>query len=94
MAAWPNATLQAMPEVAHASLASAYLIADDAVWAESVVVGGVHVTAEILTAVETRFDSLRGECMKVSESLMLVERLEKSWTGVRAPTRRVQAGSA
>ena len=26
----PNVTLQVMPEVAHASLASAYLIADDA----------------------------------------------------------------
>jgi len=94
MAARPNVTVQVMPEVAHASLASAYLIADDAVWSESVVVGGVHVTAEILNAVETRFDSLRGECMKVSESLTLIERLEKSWTGAKAPTRRVQAGSA
>jgi hypothetical protein len=94
MADWPNVTLQVMPEVAHASVASEYLIADDAVWSESVVAGGVHVTHEILTAVEVRFDSLRGECMKVSESLTLIERLEQSWSGGSRPTRRVVAERA
>ncbi len=94
MAAWPNVTLQVMPEVAHASVASEYLIADDAVWSESVIVGGVHVTPEILTAVETRFDSLRGECMKVSESLTLIERLEQAWSGGSRPTRQVAADRA
>lgn len=94
MAAWPNVTLQVMPEVAHASVASEYLIADDAVWSESVVVGGVHVTPAILTAVEIRFDSLRGECMKVSESLTLIERLEQSWSGGSRPTRQGKAERA
>jgi transcriptional regulator with XRE-family HTH domain len=94
MADRPNVTLQVMPEVAHASVASEYLIADDAVWAESVIAGGVHVTPEILTAVEARFDSLRGECMKVSESLALIERLEKAWSGGSRPTRRVKAERA
>jgi hypothetical protein len=94
MADRPNVTLQVMPEVAHASVASEYLIADDAVWAESVIAGGVHVTPEILTAVEARFDSLRGECIKVSESLALIERLEKAWSGGSRPTRRVKAERA
>lgn len=95
MAARPTVTLQVMPEVAHASVASAYLIADDAVWAENVIVGGVYTTREIHTATEVRFDNLRAECMKVSESLAMIERLEQAWTtGALRHTRRGAAASA
>lgn len=96
VAALPNVTLQVMPEVAHASVPSAYLIADDAVWAEHVIVGGVYVTSETVTSAEARFDTLRGECMKVSESLALIERQAERWatTGVSRPTRQVAADSA
>jgi transcriptional regulator with XRE-family HTH domain len=95
IAARPTVTLQVMPEVAHASVASAYLIADDAVWAESVIVGGVHVAPETLTATEIRFDNLRGECLKVSESAALIERQIETWTtGGSRPTPRAAADSA
>lgn len=96
VAAWPNVVLQVAPEVAHSSIASEYLIADDAVWAESVIAGGVHVTPEIMADVEGRFDTLRGECMKVSESLALIERQAEAWstTGEKLPTRRAKAGRA
>lgn len=93
MAELPNVTVQVMPEVGHASLASAYLIADDAVWAEHVITGGVYVTPEALAGAIARFDSLRGECMKVSESLALLESVEDAWNGGKAPTRRVAADS-
>jgi DNA-binding XRE family transcriptional regulator len=93
MADLPNVTVQVMPEVGHASLASAYLIADDAVWAEHVITGGVYVTPEALAGAIARFDSLRGECMKVSESLALLESVEDAWNGGKAPTRRVAAAS-
>jgi transcriptional regulator with XRE-family HTH domain len=89
MAGLPNVVLQVMPEVGHASVASEYLIADDAVWSENVITGGVYVTPETFTAAVARFDSLRGECMKVSESLTLLETVEDSWSGGKAPTRRV-----
>lgn len=95
MSEQPNVTLQVMPEVVHASVASEYLIADDAVWAEHVITGGVYVTPGTLSAVLARFDSLRAECMKSSESLTLIKSLEQAWrTGGRVPTRQAAAGHA
>jgi Domain of unknown function (DUF5753) len=94
MAARPNVVLQVMPEVAHASEASGYLIADDAVWSENVITGGTYTAQETVTAATLRFDTLRGECYRASESLALLERLEQAWTGGNRPTRQVAAGSA
>src|ERR1035441_2767272 len=91
MAAWPNVVLQVVPEVGHASVASEYLIADDAVWSEHVVTGGAYTDIETVTTTVQRFDTLRGECYKVSESLALLERLEQAWTGGNRPTRQVPA---
>ncbi len=91
MAAWPNVVLQVVPEIGHASVASQYLIADDAVWSEHVVTGGAYTDIETVTATALRFDTLRGECHKVSESLALLERLEQVWTGGNRPTRQVPA---
>jgi transcriptional regulator with XRE-family HTH domain len=96
VAGQPNVVLQVMPEVAHASIASEYLIADDAVWSENVITGGVYVTPETLTATEIRFDTLRGECLKVSESTALLERQAEAWaaTGASRRSRRVAAERA
>lgn len=96
VAALPNVTLQVMPEVGHDSLASGYLVADDAVWSENVITGGVYVAPETVTAAEVRFDTLRGECRKVSESLALIERQAGRWetTGASRPTRQAAADSA
>jgi transcriptional regulator with XRE-family HTH domain len=90
----PNVVLQVMPEVAHASVASGYLIADDAVWSENVITGGTYTAQETVTAATLRFDTLRGECYRVSESLALLERLEQAWTGGNRLTRQAVAGSA
>jgi Domain of unknown function (DUF5753)/Helix-turn-helix len=95
MAALPNITMQVMPEIEHASMASGYLIADDAVWSENVITGGTYTDLDTFAATVLRFDTLRGECYKVSESLALIERLEQPWsTGVSRPTRQAAAGSA
>jgi transcriptional regulator with XRE-family HTH domain len=94
LAARPNVVLQVMPEVAHASVASEYLIADDAVWSENVITGGTYTAQETLTAATLRFDTLRGECYRVSESLALIERMEQVWTGGNRPTRQVAAERA
>lgn len=94
VAAMPNVVLQVMPEVAHDAMAAAYALADDAVWSEHVVSGGVYTDPAIVAAAAARHDILRGECLKVSESLALIERLAEQWTGGNQPTRRVVAGSA
>jgi transcriptional regulator with XRE-family HTH domain len=93
-AALPNVVLQVMPEVAHVALAAAYVLADDAVWSEHVVSGGVYTDPEIVASVAVRHDNLRGECLKVSESLALIGRLAEQWTGGNLLTRPVMAGSA
>lgn len=95
VAALPAVLMQVMPEVAHASVASGYLIADDAVWCENVITGGTYTDPETVTATARRFDTLRAECYRASESLALIERLESQWTtGVRRPTRPVTGASA
>lgn len=94
VAARPNVVLQVMPEMAHVALAASYALADDAVWSEHVVSGGVYTDPEIIASVAVRHDNLRGECMKVSESLALIEGLADQWTGGNLPTRQVTVGSA
>ena len=90
-----NVVMQVMPEVAHASVASGYLIADDAVWCESVITAGTYTDPDTVTATARRFDTLRAECYRASESLTLIERLESQWTtGVHRHTRRVTGASA
>jgi hypothetical protein len=87
--------MQVMPEVAHASMASGYLIADDAVWCENVITAGTYTDPDTVSATALRFDSLRAECYRASESLALIERLESQWTtGVHRPTRQVTGASA
>jgi hypothetical protein len=94
VAAKPNVVLQVMPEVAHVALAASYVLADDAVWSEHVVSGGVYTDPEIVASVAARHDNLRGECLKVSESLALTGRLAEQWTGGNQPTRPVTAAPA
>jgi transcriptional regulator with XRE-family HTH domain len=94
VAAQPNVVLQVMPEVAHIVLEAGYALADDAVWSEHVVTGGVYTDPEIVASVAARHDSLRGECLKVSESLALIERLAEQWTGGSQPTRQITVATA
>jgi Domain of unknown function (DUF5753) len=94
VAAKPNVVVQVMPEVAHYVMESAYALADDAVWSEHVVSGGVYTDPAIVASIAARHDNLRGECLKVSESLALIGRLAEQWTGGNQPTRQVTAGSA
>jgi transcriptional regulator with XRE-family HTH domain len=94
VAASPNIVLQVMPEVAHDALAANYVLADDAVWSEHMVSGGVYTDPEIVGSVAVRHDNLRAECLKASESLALIGRLAEQWTGGNLPTRPVTAAPA
>jgi transcriptional regulator with XRE-family HTH domain len=94
VATLPNVVLQVMPEVGHNALEAGYALADDAIWSEHVVSGGVYTDPAIVASVAARHDNLRGECLKVSESLALIERLAEQWTGGNQPTRQVMAAIA
>jgi transcriptional regulator with XRE-family HTH domain len=101
VAALPSLTLQVMPAIGHTSMASGYLISDDAVWCEHVVSAGVYTDPDTVMNVVARHDSLRAECYRASESLALVGRAERLWrngeslwNGALRPTAPATADSA
>ena len=95
VAAMPKVTIQVLPAVAHPVNASGFLMADDVVWIEHAAGGFVYTEKEVTSGIALRFDSLRGECYRVSESLALIERLEGTWKAGASPlTRTATAGTA
>jgi len=95
-AALPLVTLQVLPAVAHNANASGFVVADDATaYAEHVAGGYVFTDEQTVTSLAIRFDSLRGECLKVSESAALLERMAEQWaTGVSPLTQTATAAHA
>jgi transcriptional regulator with XRE-family HTH domain len=94
VAALPHVTIQVLPAVAHPANASGFIVAGDSAWCEHVKSGYVY-TGETVTPLLTLFDTLRGECYRVSDSAALLERMAAVWThGVRAVVQTPTAASA
>jgi hypothetical protein len=96
VAAMTRVTVTVMPAVAHPANASEFIIVDDnAAYAEHTL-GGFTYTEDVnLSALVIRFDTLRGECYRVSESLALIREMRELWTaGVSPLTRAATAGPA
>jgi transcriptional regulator with XRE-family HTH domain len=95
VAATPKVTIQVLPAIAHPANASGFLMADDAVWIEHAAGGFVYTEEELVSGIALRFDSLRAESYRASESLALIERLEGIWKAGASPlTRTAMAGTA
>jgi hypothetical protein len=95
VAAMPTVTVQVLPAVAHCANASEFMVTDDAAYAEHVAGGYVFTDEETVSALAVRFDTLRGECYKVSQSAALLERMAGIWTaGVSPLTQTATAGPA
>lgn len=93
--AMSKTTVQVLPPIAHPVNASGFLLADDAAWVEHAAAGFVYTEQEIISALALRFDTLRGECYRVSESAALLERLEGIWKAGASPlTPMATAGTA
>lgn len=84
----PRVTVTVMPPVVHPGNESGFIIADGgAVYAEHVAGGYVFTEEEITTTTIARFDSLRAESYRASESTALIGRMTELWkTGVRPAT--------
>jgi transcriptional regulator with XRE-family HTH domain len=84
----PNITLQVVPAIAHAGLVGGFALTESAAYVETAVVGQVFEDAETTASLLTRFDTLRSEALRASESLALIERMGEEWkaTGARAAT--------
>ena len=92
----PAASIQVVPSIAHAGLLGGFAVAERAAYVETAVAGQVFEDAEIIAGLLTRFDTLRNEAFRGSESLALIERMCEEWTasGARAVTRAPTAGNA
>jgi hypothetical protein len=93
VASMPTVTLQVLPAIAHNANASEIIIADDdASYAEHVVGAYVFTDEQTVSALALRFDTLRGECYRVSESAALLERMAEAWATGASPL--TQMGTA
>jgi transcriptional regulator with XRE-family HTH domain len=91
----PNVTLTVMGPIAHPANESGFIIADSAAYAEHVGGGYVFTEPDTVTSLSMRFDTLRAESYRASESLDLIERMAGIWTtGVRAAPAGATAGRA
>jgi transcriptional regulator with XRE-family HTH domain len=96
VAAEPLVTVTVMPAVTHPANASAFIIAgDSAAYAEHMAGGFTYSEDETVSALAVRFDMLRGECYRVSESLALIREMRELWkAGVSPLTRAATGGTA
>jgi transcriptional regulator with XRE-family HTH domain len=84
----PNITIQVVPAIAHAGLLGGFSLTERAAYVETAVAGQVFEDPEIIATLLTRFDTLRNEALRASESLAFIERMCEEWkaTGARAAT--------
>ena len=96
LARLPNLTIQVVPNVAHAGLLSGFAVTERTAYVETAVAGQVFEDADIIVDLLTRFDTLRNEAFRGSESLTLIERMCEEWkaTGAKAATRAPTAANA
>jgi hypothetical protein len=92
----PNVTIQVVPNIAHAGLLGGFAITGQAAYVETAVAGQVFEDSKIIADLLIRFDTLRNEALRKSESLRLIERMCEEWkvSGAKAATRATTAESA
>jgi transcriptional regulator with XRE-family HTH domain len=95
VAKMPNVTIQILPAVAHPANASGFVVTDDAALCEHVRGAYVYTDDQTVSSLLMTFDRLRGECYRVSESAVIINRTESTWaTGVSPLTATPTAGTA
>lgn len=101
-AALPNVTIQVVPNVAHAALTGGFAIAEklksSAAYIETALGGQVFDGGQPVRTLSIRFDALRTEALRGSESLCLIEEVAREWrqqaTGASPATQAQTAASA
>jgi hypothetical protein len=102
MAGLPNVTIQVVPDVAHAALTGGFALAEaakvTAAYIETALTGQVYEEAGAVRELATRFDALRTEALRGTESLHLIEEVASQWrqqtAGASPATQAPTAASA
>src|SRR4029079_16830708 len=84
LAELPNVTIQAVPNVAHAELTGGFAIAEavneSAAYIETALTGQVFEDPTVVLELSARFDALRTEALRGTESLRLIEEVAREWS--------------
>ena len=102
LAELPNVTIQVVPNIEHAALTGGFSIAEkakgSAAYIETALGGQVFEDPQSVRTLSTRFDALRTEALRGTESLRLIEELATEWrrqaTGASPATQARTAASA
>ena len=95
VAAMPTVTLQVMRAVEHPVNNSGIMLTDSAAWCEHSAAGYVFTDPETVRRLALRFDTLRAESYRASESVALIRRLADLWaTGVSPLTATLAEATA
>jgi transcriptional regulator with XRE-family HTH domain len=86
-------TLQVVPPVAIPATALV-IIADDAAYTENSLSGSVHTDEESVSRLRRVITTVRAEARPASESLAIIRKAEKQWTGASRHTAAATAGRA
>lgn len=84
----PNVTMTVLPAIAHPCNESGFIIADGSVYAESAAAGGVYQN-QTFDTLAAKFDTLRADCYRRSESLSIIKTLEETWASGVSPLTQV-----
>ena len=83
LAELPNVTVQVVPNVAHAELTGGFAIAEavngSAAYIETALTGQVFEDPTVVLELSARFDALRTEALRGTESLCLIEEGAREW---------------
>ena len=102
LAELPNVTIQVVPDVAHAECTGGFALAEaangSAAYIETALTGQVFEDPVVILELSGRFDALRTEALRGTESLYLIEEGAREWrqqaTGVLPATRVRTVASA
>ena len=96
LARLPHVTIQVVPEIEHAGLSGGgFVVAGTlAAYSESSVSGHVFEDDETVSALLARFDNIRAEALRASDTLALLDRWADSWTGGHPPIQAVTGETA
>lgn len=102
VAALPNVTVQVVPNVMHAETTGGFALAEapkgPAAYIETALTGQVFEDIKVVLELSARFDALRTEALRGTESLCRIEELAREWrqqaTGASPATQARTAASA
>jgi hypothetical protein len=85
VAALPNVTLTVMPAIVHPGNESGFMVAGDAAYAEHAAGGYVFTDDQTVSSLAARFDSLRAESYRASESAAIIRKVGEAWATGASP---------